>query len=223
MTTRESVRNALEAAHSFIQEEVSIPMVPEDGDFKRRDSHIRKYVRTIDTVENALRRLDSEMDPEKETLLVGEYREDPSPCPCCGGTALAESGVGRYGWWAQVRCTECGLKLYDTENPKNPAYSMVSCMRDLIGKWNTRAVQTCKVSMRRSDSDYTDEPHYVCSECGGFIPVDEVDPATKMPVHWSKFCPNCGRAVVGASLKGATNDDGQEDKEKEDDNGGAPC
>ena len=98
MTTRESVRNALEAAHSFIQEEMTVPRVPEDGDFKNRDRHMMRYVMVIDTVEHALRRLDSEMDPEKETLLVGECRDDPSPCPCCGGKAVAETGDGRYGW-----------------------------------------------------------------------------------------------------------------------------
>lgn len=204
MTTRECAKSALEAAHAFIQEEMIIPRVPEDGDFKRRNNSLRRYLMAIDTVEYAIRRLAAEAgtDPEKETRLVGEYRDDPSPCPCCGEKAVAESGNGQYGWWAKVRCTECGLELYDTENPKNPAYDREDCLRDLIGKWNTRVVQTCKVSMRQSDSDYTNEPHYVCSECGGFIPVDEVDPATKMPVHGSKFCPNCGRAVVGTSIKG---------------------
>ena len=197
MTTREHVRNALEAARSFIQEEMIIPGVPENGDFKRRNNSLRRYVMAIDTVEHAIRRLASEMDPEKDTILVGDYRDDPSPCPCCGEKAVAESGVGRYGWWAHVRCTECGLKLYDSENPNNPAYGMVSCMRDLIGKWNTRVAQTCRVETRQSDSDYTDEPHYVCSECGGFIPVNERNPETKEPVDMSKFCPNCGRVVVG--------------------------
>lgn len=202
MTTYESARNALDDAHSFIWEEMIIPKVPEDGDYSNRDRYLRRYVQTLETVEDAMRRLASEMDPEKETRLVGEYREDPSPCPCCGGKAVTETGDGRYGWWAQVRCTDCGLKLYDSENPKNPAYDRDDCLRNLIGKWNTRAVQTCKVKACQSDSDYTDEPHYVCSECGGSIPVDEVDPVTKMPVHGSKFCPNCGRTVVGVQLRG---------------------
>lgn len=224
MTTREYVKSALEAARSFIQEEMTVPRVPQDGDFKNRNNHMRRYVMAIDTVEHAIRRIDSEIDPEKDTLLVGEYREDPSPCPCCGEKAVAESGDGRYGWWAQVRCTGCGLKLYDTENPKNPAYDKDICLGNLVGRWNTRAVQTCRVELRRSDSGHMDETHYVCSECGGVIPVYKMDPETKAPIETSKFCPNCGRAVVSNSLKGATNDDGrQEDKGKEDDNGGAPC
>lgn len=206
MTTRESARNALEAAHSFIWEEMIVPRVPEDGDRSNLHRYLRRYVQTLETVEHAIRRLAFETgtDPEKDTRLVGEYREDPSPCPCCGEKAVAESGDGRYGWWAQVRCTGCGLKLYDSENPKNPAYSKDMCLQNLVGKWNTRVVQTCRVKMRQSDSDYTDEPHYVCSECGGLIPVNEIDPETKAPVDTSKFCPNCGRAVVGTSLKGDT-------------------
>ena len=198
MTTRESSRNALEAAHSFIWEEMIIPKVPEDGDYSNRDRYLRRYVQTLETVEHAMRRLAFETGMEKETRLVGEYREDPSPCPCCGGKAVAESGDGRYGWWAQVRCTECGLALRDSENPKNPAYNRDICLGNLVGKWNTRAVQTCKVKVLQSDSDYTDEPHYVCSECDRVIPVYKRDPETKAPVETSKFCPNCGRAVVGS-------------------------
>ena len=204
MTTHEYARYALEAVRSFIQEELTVPRVPQDGDFKNRDNHMRRYVMAIDTVEHAIHRLDSEIDPEKDTLLVGEYREDPSPCPCCGEKAVAESGDGRYGWWAQVRCTGCGLKLYDTENPKNPAYDKDICLGNLVGKWNTRAVQTCKVKVCQGGSDCTDEPHYVCSECDRAIPVYKRDPETKAPVETSKFCPNCGRVVAGASLKGDT-------------------
>ena len=199
MTTRECAKNALDAAHSFIWEEMIVPRVPEDGDYSNRDRYLRRYVNTLETVEDAMRRLASETgtDPERETWLVGQYWKDPSPCPCCGEKAVAESGDGRYGWWAQVRCTGCGLKLCDSENPKNPDYNRDSCLRYLTGKWNTRVVQTCKVEVRQSDSDYTDEPHYVCSECGGFIPVNKRDPETKSPVDTSKFCPNCGRVVVG--------------------------
>ena len=65
MTTRESARNALEAAHSFIWEEMIVPKVPEDGDYSNRDRYLRKYVQTLETVEHAMRRLASEMDPEK--------------------------------------------------------------------------------------------------------------------------------------------------------------
>lgn len=219
MTTCESARNALEAAHSFMWEEMIIPKVPEDGDYDNRDRYLRRYVRTLETIEDAVRRLDPKMDPEKEMCLLGKYGDDPSPCPCCGGNAVAESGDGRYGWWAQVRCATCGLMLHDSENPKNPAYDRDMCLATLVGKWNNRVVRTCRVEMRRSDSDYTDEPRYVCSECGGFIPVNERDPETKAPVDTSRFCPNCGRFVVvvaGASPKGATDDDGRED------NGGTP-
>lgn len=198
MTLCESSRIALDAAHSFIWEEMIVPKVPEDGDYSNRDRYLRKYVKTLDTVERAMQRLATENDPERnETIgLTGEYGDSPTMCPCCGGKAVAESGNGQYGWWAQVRCTECGLKLSDSENPKNSAYNSERCLGDLVGKWNRRAVKCCTVKIRQSDSDYTDEPHYHCSECGGFIPVDEIDPETKMPLKAAKFCPNCGRTVA---------------------------
>ncbi len=63
-----------------------------------------------------------------------------------------------------------------------------------ISKWNTRAERTCHIEVKHSDSDYTDEPHWKCSECGALIPVYECD--GNKPIDYAKYCPNCGAKVV---------------------------
>lgn len=61
-----------------------------------------------------------------------------------------------------------------------------------LGSW------TCSIVKTWSDSDYVDGWRYRCSECGGFIPVDERDPETGDVISAANFCPNCGRKVVSA-------------------------
>lgn len=74
MTLRETTRNALRAAHAFIQEETTVPRVPEDGDFENRNSRLRKYVMTIDTIENALRALEGGAGTEEVPPVAPRVR-----------------------------------------------------------------------------------------------------------------------------------------------------
>lgn len=54
---------------------------------------------------------------------------------------------------------------------------------------------TCSIVKTWSDSDYVDDWRYRCSECGGFIPVNERDPDTGDVINAANYCPNCGKAV----------------------------
>lgn len=63
-----------------------------------------------------------------------------------------------------------------------------------------KLIAACKghvthVKVRQSDSDYTDEPHYLCEECGGHIPFIRLDDDGRV-VEASNYCPNCGRKVL---------------------------
>ena len=93
---RETARNALEAAHAFIQEETTVPRVPEDGDFENRNSRMRKYVMAIDTIESALRALEGDAGPE-EAPPAGVA----APRNCDVGTA--EEQYARFSDWCRTK------------------------------------------------------------------------------------------------------------------------
>lgn len=62
--------------------------------------------------------------------------------------------------------------------------------------WNTRAERTCRIVKTWSDSDYIDDWNYRCSECRGFIPINERDQETGDVISAANYCPNCGAKVV---------------------------
>ena len=57
--------------------------------------------------------------------------------------------------------------------------------------------RTCCIVKTPSDSDFSDDWRYRCSECGCNIPVNERDPKTGDVINAANFCPNCGAKVVG--------------------------
>ena len=71
-------------------------------------------------------------------------------------------------------------------------------MKRICEAWNTRAELvrgTCCIVKTPSDSDFSDDWRYRCSECGCNIPVNERDPETGNVINAANYCPNCGRAV----------------------------
>ena len=54
--------------------------------------------------------------------------------------------------------------------------------------------RTCHLKYLPSDSDYADTAHWICSQCGGLVPVYEC--AGDEAIDHAKFCPNCGARVV---------------------------
>lgn len=94
MTLRETARNALVAAHDFIQKG-TIPKVPYDCDFEGRNAHLMEYVRTIDTIESALRMLDGDAG------LEGVLPEGIAPRNCDVGTA--EEQYAKFRDWCRTK------------------------------------------------------------------------------------------------------------------------
>ena len=58
--------------------------------------------------------------------------------------------------------------------------------------------RTCCIVKTPSDSDFSDDWRYSCSECGCNIPVNERDPETGDVINAANYCPNCGARVKGA-------------------------
>lgn len=56
-------------------------------------------------------------------------------------------------------------------------------------------IGTCCIVKTPSDSDFSDDWRYRCSECGCNIPVNERDPETGDVINAANYCPNCGKAV----------------------------
>lgn len=57
--------------------------------------------------------------------------------------------------------------------------------------------RTCRIFPKPSDSDFVDDWHYLCSECGHEIPVYERNPDDyRLIISHANYCPNCGAKVV---------------------------
>lgn len=69
--------------------------------------------------------------------------------------------------------------------------------RELVAMIGER---TCHIIKQWRDSDYVKDWRYLCSECGGFIPVDERDPETGDVISAANYCPDCGAKVVEECL-----------------------
>lgn len=57
---------------------------------------------------------------------------------------------------------------------------------------------TCHIVLRQSDSDFTDEPHYMCSRCGkeSIYVYERNDYTLAGIVSHAPYCSNCGARVV---------------------------
>lgn len=55
---------------------------------------------------------------------------------------------------------------------------------------------TCRIVKTPSDSDFSNDWRYRCSECGCNIPVNERDPETGDVINAANYCPNCGAKVI---------------------------
>lgn len=56
----------------------------------------------------------------------------------------------------------------------------------------------CHIVLRQSDSDFTDEPHYICSRCDkeGIDVYERDDYTLAGIVSHARYCSNCGARVV---------------------------
>lgn len=126
------------------------------------------------------------------------------PCPFCGGEAHV------YMTLAQRYCAICNKPFCANVGP-------FETEAEAVAAWNIRAdteygavpategnmtahgwvrERTCRIVKTWSDSDYVDDWNYRCSECRGFIPVNERDPETGDVISAANYCPNCGCKVV---------------------------
>lgn len=57
---------------------------------------------------------------------------------------------------------------------------------------------TCHIALKPSDSDFNDEPHYLCSRCGkeGIDVYERDDYTLAGIVDHARYCSNCGARVV---------------------------
>ncbi len=129
-------------------------------------------------------------------------------CPFCGGEATVER-IGKSGYF-YVACNTaycCDFGRFDTEAEAIAAWNSRADYHgyeqaaieawESIKAWNSRAERTCRIVKTWSDSDYINDWNYRCSECRGFIPVNERDPETGDVISAANYCPNCGAKVVG--------------------------
>lgn len=115
---------------------------------------------------------------------------DLKPCPFCGGKASVidhhnDDGSVSVGCADDTCLGFSGLGwLYKTE-------------AEAIKAWNTRYERTCRILPKPSDSDFVNDWHYLCSECGCEIPVYERNPDDyRVIIEHANYCPNCGAKVV---------------------------
>lgn len=59
---------------------------------------------------------------------------------------------------------------------------------------------TCHIVLRQSDSDFMDEPHYMCSRCGkeAVYVYERRDYTLAGIVSHARYCSYCGARVTGA-------------------------
>lgn len=60
---------------------------------------------------------------------------------------------------------------------------------------------TCHIVLRQSDSDFTDEPHYLCSRCGkeAVYVYERRDYTLAGIVSHARYCSYCGARVVSGN------------------------
>lgn len=106
------------------------------------------------------------------------------PCPFCGGEAMLCENLD----YSYVYCMRCGCQTNE-----------VGDILDAVDLWNTRYKRICHIVVKPSDSDYSDEWHFMCSECGCPIDVCEIETdidGKPIPIRHASFCSNCGAEVI---------------------------
>lgn len=120
------------------------------------------------------------------------------PCPFCGSGWLYETRRNGYcDETPTMFCNSCkAVVTWEQVEEEGVNDETITFVRE---HWNTRAELgsgTCGIVKTWSDSDYVDDWNYRCSECSGFIPVNERDPKTGDVINAANYCPNCGARVV---------------------------
>ena len=105
------------------------------------------------------------------------------PCPFCGGEAnLVEDP---HNWVWSIGCS----------NDKCLGFSGLgwtyTSEREAAEAWNTRAERTCY-----NDSLKRGEGVFVCSECGAYLDIADMNEEDMDVFYEPFFCPNCGAKVV---------------------------
>ena len=97
-----------------------------------------------------------------------------------------------------AKCKECGAAsgiVWMTKS-NDGREGAIQKAADL---WNTRYKRTCHVVIKPSDSDYCDHWHFICSECGCPIEVDEIEQNGDEPptiLNCENYCGTCGAEVI---------------------------
>lgn len=134
------------------------------------------------------------------------------PCPFCGSGWLYETRRNGYIDDTPVMfCNSCkAVVTWEQVEEEGVNDETKAFVRE---HWNTRAPMSdedvrimldelgvsermCRIVKTWSDSDYVDDWNYRCSECSGFIPVNERDSETGDVISAANYCPNCGARVI---------------------------
>lgn len=83
------------------------------------------------------------------------------------------------------------INIADPVNTFREPEDIYECLADLIDP-------TCHIVLRQSDSDFTDEPHYLCSRCGkeAVYVYERRDYTLGGIVSHARYCSYCGARVV---------------------------
>lgn len=83
------------------------------------------------------------------------------------------------------------INIADPVNTFREPEDIYECLADLIDP-------TCHIVLRQSDSDFMDEPHYMCSRCGkeAVYVYERRDYTLAGIVSHARYCSYCGARVV---------------------------
>ena len=79
-----------------------------------------------------------------------------------------------------------------------PQLPAVRTYKDAMARMADLIDPTCHIVLRQSDSDFTDEPHYMCSRCGkeAVYVYERNDYTLDGIVSHARYCSYCGARVV---------------------------
>lgn len=101
----------------------------------------------------------------------------------CSGFFCSDTFEGFY-----ARLNRC---LFGDNGWNRPDSDVFKRLADLMDP-------TCHIVLRYGDSDFTDEPHYVCSRCGreGIDIYERKDYTLEGIIDHANYCSYCGARVV---------------------------